>query len=478
MDLFDIIPENFFSLLSGKNKRLYLSCLLKTFSIYEMGSILGIDKRVVVDELTLHLEENEFSFDKEVEEDEDEDEAKESKRSLAYFVLRRFEQTGWIYIDVTSDFVEMLNFTDNGITIVEALLNISPTSRYELESNEDFTAPSLDFNPNEYNGYIYTIYALLNSPSSDYGLTISEVYKNTKSLIRSLRKLDSRMKDYLESVVNNTDIHDLIEKLMDYKNELYDNGYKQLKTGDNINKYRLSIVTNLETIQNTESYMYQVTESYTMYYKDTNKAYERANKDLDEIIDVFNEIETFINEIDAKNSKYIDSTIGKIKFLLSEDDNVVGKLNNILKYIKYQNKNNHLEKTINMLNDSLIKTRETKSYNMAKSLYVPRGRYDRKPGEVVDLSRFDLTDVSEEFFKTYKNPYNDKSVEEFLNVHMVNNVFKASDAIKYDSSIDDILLTLYALVYGSEHEFSLEKLDKKIEHNKFIMSDFLLKKEK
>ncbi len=477
MDLFDIIPENFFSLLTGKNKRLYLACLLKSFSIYENGSILGIDKRIVIDELTMYLEENNFDFDKEVDEDEDEDDAKESKRSLAYFVLRRFEQTGWIYIDVTSDFVEMLNFTDNGITIVEALLNISPAVRYELDNNEDYTAPVLDFNPSEYNGYIYTIYALLNSPSNDYGLTISEVYKNTKSLIRSLRKLDSRMKDYVESVVNNTDVHDLIERLMEYKTELYDSGYKQLKTGDNINKYRLSIITNLENIQNTESYMYQVCDSYLKYYKDVNKAYQRANRDIDEMIDVFNEIETFVNEIDLKNSKYIDSTIGKIKFLLSEDDNVVGKLNNILKYVKYENKNNHLDKTINMLNDNLIKFRETKNYDMAKSLYVPRGKYERKASDVVDLSRFDLTGVSEEFFKTYKNPYNDKAISDFLNSHMVNNVFKASDAIKYDSSLDDILLTLYSLVYGSEHNYTLEKLDKTIEHNKFIMSDFLLKKE-
>lgn len=477
MDLFDIIPENFFSLLSGKNKRLYLACLIKTFKIYEMGSILGIDKRVVVDELAMYLEEHDFNFDKEVDEDEDEDEAKESKRSLAYFVLRRFEQTGWIYIDVTSDFVEMLNFTDNGITLIEALMNISPIIRYDLDSYEDLTDPMLDFDPNEYNGYIYTIYVLLNSPSEDYGLTVSEVYKNTKSLIRSLRKLDSRMKDYLDSVVNNTDIHDLIERLMNYKTELYDSGYKQLKTGDNINKYRLSIVTNLENIQNNEASMYQVTESYAKYYKNPNDAYRKANKDIDELIDVFNEIESFVSEIDAKNTKYIDSTIGKIKFLLSEDDNVVGKLNNILRYIKTENKNDHLDKAIRMLNDNLIIFRENKLYNMPKSLYVPRGKYERKESDVVDLSRFDLTSATEEFFKTYKNPYNEKAVRDYLISHMENNKFRASDVIKYDSSLEEILFVLYSLVYGSEHNYTLTKLDNVIEHKKFILNDFILTKE-
>ena len=44
MDLFDMVPDNFFSLLSSKNKRLYLAAILQTFKVYETGSILGIDK--------------------------------------------------------------------------------------------------------------------------------------------------------------------------------------------------------------------------------------------------------------------------------------------------------------------------------------------------------------------------------------------------------------------------------------------------
>ena len=51
MDFFDMVPDNFFSLLSSKNRRLYLSSILQTFQVYETGSILGIDKRIVVDHL-------------------------------------------------------------------------------------------------------------------------------------------------------------------------------------------------------------------------------------------------------------------------------------------------------------------------------------------------------------------------------------------------------------------------------------------
>jgi len=482
MDLFDIIPENFFSLLTGKNKRLYLACLIESFKTYEMGSILGIDKKLVVDELTEYLDSRDFSFTREDEDnsDEDEDEASSSNRSLAYFVLRRFEQTGWIYIDVTGDYEEILNFTDTGITFVEALMNCMPwhTETFDFNLDDYGDDPNfIGFDTTEYNGYIHTIYTLLNNASSDYGLTVQEVFRNTKLLIRALRKLDSRMKDYIESVVDNTDIHDLIERLMNYKVELIDHGYKQLKTGDNINKYRLSIVTNLEDIEKNESAMYKVVDTYLARYPKMEVAYKRAYRDLDEMIDVFNELDDFVSEIDKKNTKYIDSTIGKIKFLLSEDDNTIGKLNDILKYIKVEAKNDHLDKAINKCND-LFKLREQKYYNSEKSLYTPRGRYERVEGQYVDLSRFDLTSDTEDFFKSYENPYNDDAVKEFLEMHIFNGEFRASDIIKYDTDIETVLMVLYALIYGSEHGYEFKKLENIINHERFTMCDFLLKEVK
>ena len=481
MDLFDIIPENFFSLLTGKNKRLYLACLIEAFKTYEMGSILGIDKKVVVDELVEYLDSSNFIFAREDQdnEDEDEDDASNNNRGLAYFVLRRFEQCGWVYSEVTNDFEEILNFTDNGITFVEAIMNCMPWNTETFSFNqEDYEDNALfGFDQNTYNGYVHTIYSLLNSPSEDYGLTIQEVFRNTKLLIRALRKLDSRMKDYISSVVDNTDIHDLIERLMNYKVELIDHGYKQLKTGDNINKYRLSIITNLENIEQNDAAMYKVVEHYLNKYSTSQEAYKKAYKDIDEIIDVFNSLDDFIDEIDKKNTKYIDSTIGKIKFLLSEDDNTIGKLNDILKYIKVEAKNDHVDRAITKVND-LFKLREQKYYNVEKSLYTPRGKYIREENQFVDLSRFDLTSDLAEFFKTYENPYNDDAVKDYLYSHIDNGNFVASRHIKYDSSMEEVLMVLYALIYGADHGMEFSKKESRIEHEKFSMPDFELREVK
>ena len=69
-----MIPDNFFSLLSSKNKRIYLACILQSFKTYETGSILGIEKKIIVDDLINFLDKSSYLYDVEDEEDEDDEE--------------------------------------------------------------------------------------------------------------------------------------------------------------------------------------------------------------------------------------------------------------------------------------------------------------------------------------------------------------------------------------------------------------------
>ena len=225
MDFFDMVPDNFFSLLASKNKRIYLASILEVFKVYETGTILGIDKKVVVDDLVYFLDTHKNYF-YDVEDEEDEESNPSNKRELANYILRRMEETGWIYVDVTNDYMEVLNFSDDAIILCETILNAYP----EFEYTDDSEIPADFINVNEYKGYIYNIYSLLNQTDNvDYATTFSLVYSDTRKLIRALRKLDARMKDYITSVVDNTEIKDLMEKLITYKNEIYDKSYSKLK---------------------------------------------------------------------------------------------------------------------------------------------------------------------------------------------------------------------------------------------------------
>lgn len=472
MDYFSMIPDNFFSLLSSKNKRIYLACILQSFKTYETGSILGIEKKIIVDDLINYLDKHTYLYD--VEDEEDEEANPQSKRELVNYILRRMEECGWIYIDVTNDYEEIMNFSDMAIIISEALLNAYPS--YDSMLGGDGDDYSYDLQANEYQGYIYTIYSLLNNPDLiDYGMTFDLVYSYTKQLIRALRRLDSRLKEYIESVVDTTEVKDLMERLMNFKTEIYDRSYLKMKTSDNINRYRLSIVSKLEKLSSDEAAMNIITLEYHKKYTSYEAATARAQRDIDEVIDVFNSIDGFVAEIDNKNRTYINSTIGKIKFLLSEEDNVIGKLTRILRHVKSQAKINKLDKAMKLV-DSLHDLTQFKIYHHENSLYTPRGNYTRNYNQILDnFESFGFV-IDEEFIKQFKTAYNEIEIANFLEANLDDKQLLASNIINYDTEDSTVLMTVYSLIYASTQEYDVYVSDKEISHKKYRLRDFMIER--
>lgn len=479
MELFDIIPENFFTILSSKNKRLYTACAMQAFAVYETGSILGVERKLIVDELDIYLAHNRDLLNNEDEELESEVDDPNSTRDIANLVLRRLEECGWIYIDVTNDYVEILNFTDVAITMIEALQEICPKQiTYDYYDDDDYATPTFTsiVDPNEYKGYIYTIYSLLTNESKDYPLMISEVYKNTKNLIRSIRKMDSRIKDYINSVIETSEIKDLMARLMEYNDEIYQPTYTKLKTGDNINKYRLDIVNRLEDIASNQAAMEAIASDYMYRFRNPGLAMDKANRDIDEMVDIFNSLDSFITEIDLKNKTYINSTIGKVKFLLTEEDNTIGKLNSILKYIKWQNSRGKQDKALNDIKE-VINLPSVKGYSES-SLYTPRGRYARADFSSLDLDRFDFMSLDDSFLTGFTSRYDALKMHDFIKTRLgVDGSMIAEDLVNENSGVDDALTCIFVLIYATEHQFRIEKLDNMIETKHFKMANFKITKE-
>ncbi|MDE6584055.1 MAG: hypothetical protein K2K15_01510 [Anaeroplasmataceae bacterium] len=470
MDFFGMIPDNFFSLLSSKNKRIYLASILQSFKTYETGSILGIDKKIVVDDLVHFLDSSSYLYD--VEDEEDEESNPQSKRELANYILRRMEECGWIYIDVTNDYEEILNFSDMGITICEALSNAYPNI---VDSYGD-DAISYEYYANEYQGYIVTIYSVLhNRDNVDYASIFEIVYNTTKQLLRALRRLDSRLKEYIGSVVDTAEIKDLMERLMTFKTEIYDRSYLKMKTSDNINRYRLAIVSRLEELSQDSFAMSMIINDYKRKYPAIDIATQKANKAIDEVIDVFNSIDMFVSEIDNKNRTYINSTIGKIKFLLSEDDNVIGKLNTILKHIKTAHEKGKMDKAMRLV-DTLYTLNQTKVYTQENSLYSPRGSYLRNYNQTLDAIGLEGFTLTEEFMKQFKSAYNEVEIKNFLEANMIDGKLKASNLIHYNCDNLTVLMTVYSLMFAANQNYDITIADKIIEHKRYRLRDFMIER--
>lgn len=457
MDIFKIIPQNFFSLLNSKNQNIYIRCIFAVYKAYEQGSILGMDKSIaqqaIIDELDT------------ISEDVNIDDIDEStnNRDKANSILRRMEECEWIDIDVNNDYIEIINFRDYAITIIQALKNISQDTFY-----------GYDDETHEFRGYIFTVYSLLQNEHPEYAMVIDQVYRNTIAFVREIRKLDSRLKYYIKSIIDNSEIKDLIGLLVNYKVELVDQAYSRLKTSDNVNKYKLFIIKKLEEYQQNPVVMEIISREYLVAANNNPElAKVRANKKIDDMIDIYNSLEYIIDEIDRKNKVYVNSTIAKIKFLLNDDQNIIGKLNSILRYTADNIKKYKTDQALKTIAPLItIKTHNVINNN---SLYTPRGAYSHTDAQY--LLENDITPsnaLQEAFYKEFETNYSEEVIKKYLQaMFKQQSIIKASDLVKEDISDETIMRLLYILVYADgELNYYIRPLDTQIHHKRFKLNDF------
>jgi hypothetical protein len=476
MDFFSYMPSNLFNLFYSKNRSLYAECLIKLFKEYEKGSILGMEKSHAQETIIDILEKYQ---DFELEEDEklffEEDETQEiDLRDKANFILRKLEKTGWIDIDINYDYQEIVNFFDYSISLIEAFIEIERLNNFGDVYSSEVESEDRDY----FKGYVYTIYTLLcSNDNPDYAMVLDQVYKNTISFIRELRKIDSRMKYYLNTMVEKTDLKDLMVLLISHKDELMSNSYLRLKTSDNVNKYKFNIIRQLEDYQMNGLIMNYIANEYmSNYHLDYNQALSKVNKQIDEIIDVFNAFDDLIHSIDEKNRNYINSTLTKIKFLLNVNDDIVGQITKILKFAKRE---------INMNREKTLFDKISKCFvlynqkNLSEhSYYTPRGNYSHNETNEFTYNNFDFSSLRDNFFKEYKTNFSEKSIMDFIQTCLKDRTsIKASELIESNTLIndEDMIRLLYVLIYSNlDDSVYTYQLTEKIKSDKYDMNDFVI----
>lgn len=479
MQFFKTIPDNLFSVLSSTNKEIYLGSILTVFDEYEKGRIIGIERQEALRAITDFLDQSDFlKFNEEedeeddlkdlfIDEEENDKENNNNNKIKASYILRKLLQSGWVMDDILPDFSEYIIFPDYSITLITAIKNII---------REEEMLETID--PSLYRGYVYTIYTLLTADNiQDYGITIDNVYNNTVLFYRELRKLDFKLRNYIDSILKNSELKDLMISLMSHKEEILDKVYLKLKVNENINKYKFTIIKKLTEILDNPAILNQVAEYYLSYANfNYDESYELSVLKINEVIDIFNSFEKIINEIDEKNKIYINTTIQKIKFLLNDDTDVIGQLTTILKYTKEQVKKGKTSQVLNTLSP-MFKFFNNKLLS-SDSLFTPRGYYRTKdlPSIMIDID-FDISQLEEDFYKQYQTDYTEEEV-----LKQVENILSDKQEIKasliYDKNNfteDDMILLLYIIVYSTyETNYEIDILDEKVTLGKYKFNDFII----
>ena len=472
MDFNNILPQNFFNLFQSKHRDIYIEGLIRIYEKYETGSILGMQKDDARDIMENLLEEKNVGLN-ELNDENDNDDEIPSYRELANYILKRYEQTGWVTIDVTNDYLEILNFSDYAVSITLALIEIKKAASYSLFA-ENF---SLDPQEQAFRGYIFTIYSLLNSNTFDYGLLLNQVYKNTINFVREIRKVDHKLKEFIQLIDTKENLKDLVELLSQYKDEVMDRAYFKLKTFDNINKYKLDIVKKLESMQEDPDIMSIIANDYLFIAQnDVTLARFIANKQINDCIDIYNSLSNIMDEIDKKNRDYITQTLSKVKYLINDSTDVAAELNLIITHYSNKVKKGQAESGFNEIR-KLFELNVNKALNI-QSLSVPRGTYKKNEVNKLSKERIDFSSMKDSFFNIFKASYKESDIKELLENTIAKGEEKEmSDFLPYEAERDDIIRLLYIVVFVSTmNEYELIDEPNYTETKNYIVKNFKIKR--
>lgn len=456
MNIFDVVPANFFSILASKNKCIYYDCLKLIYDLYDKKMGFDVTREEAMEELVDYFEESpDFQED---------DEITQTSREKANYVLNRLSQTGWIVLETDNDYNDLVSFRYYALTVLEGF------DRIAQPQEEDES----DYAVFEYKGYLYSIYSLLTkSADSELNLVLNQVARLAIEFIGEIKKINLKLRDYITSISENTGVRELMEKLIDYKTQLVDKSYQRLKTFDNVDRYKRRILEKLEQVYSNEVLMNKLIGNYMI---DKNATYEEAEfamtRSINDTIDIFNNLDDLIADIEQKNKVYVNSTITKIKFLLNNETDTLGKLNYILKFMttdKGLTDRQLMSKIETLFTISQQQQLQTNSLQSPKIFSRPI-----ENSALTIKDRPDLDELQKAFLDAYNSKFSEVAIKKYVDMILSKTeTIKASDLFSSNIDSDGITRLLYVLVYGTTSDgYEITKLNEKYETDKFLINDF------
>lgn len=453
--IFNVLPDNFFNPLASKNKKIYADCIFILYKVMSSQLSFGVEKDIIIEELKDY-------FDSENTQWIEEDEVASNSRDKANLFIRKLTEYGWLSSETTNSYVQIVHFNDYVIEIIKSLENLSKNNKLE------------------YQGYIYTIYSLVQSNNLEKGILVKQIYENTDKLITGLKSLNSNIKKYIDELTKHHTVAEIMNVLFnDYRENIVDKAYHRLKTSDNVSKFRPQIVEALEHFIKDEAFIKEAGKNLVQIEElENEQGEERAKLYIKGVLDAFYNIDFILDEIDRKNANYQKSAINRARFLLTSSEDVTGQVKTILQHIS-----KNISKEDVKLNsyyfveyvDGIFKIFNQGFIDEA-SLYAPiEGRKEFKPNEIEirKINKEKRKEKLERITKKLENSMTSTNINGYVqNLLGEKEVIFASN-IKIES-IEDVIKIIYIRLYGQRKKmnYKVVKKDTMMIRNGFEFKDF------
>lgn len=467
MNLFQIIPEEFFKPLTSKYKTTYIDCLRLIYNTYKTELSFGVDKEIIIAELEHYFDNDPYV---EMVFDEEDNEVVRDSRAKANAILRRLKDSGWIEYELANDFKVKVNLFDYAATMIESFNKII--------KNEEM----------EYQSLVSQIHAtLLNQDGyvKPYEYIIKRVVENTEELIVGLKKLNTNIKKHIDAITNEKSAGEIVQDFFVYHKDIGSKAYHRIKTSDNISHFRSAIIEKLYGILNDEHVFKRAVQGYMEIelVTDHTEAREMLRGKIISIISAFRNYDDIISEIDYKHAKYIGSAVARAKFLLTNTNNAEGKISKILAYLSDKF---NADETINLndeLDDAMLEI-----FNI-----FPQGFVDSDSLYVVPISKkmslpevlSDNLGISEEeralrklaMQERSRNKFSRKNINTYIDKLLKDNKAVLASTLPLETK-RDLIRVIFISLYGRDKKsgYRAKPLDEAISVNNFRFRDFLIER--
>lgn len=320
MQLFDVIPQDFFKPLTGINRKKYMDIIMLIWQHCKRNPVYGESKSVILDWLEDYFTglNEKISIDSDEFSNFDEGDANVcSPRFYASMFLRRLKETGWLE-EREAGYEEELQIVVNH--------RIVPIIR----SFHDVVSPQMI----TYKGKLFKVYKLLQDISKDespYENILREVSGDLDDLNAALRQLAASIGTYMDELTRGKSPEEILKLFDAYEEKVVVGAYHRFKTNDNLFYYRSELFEQLElcrtqcfeTLIKDFSLVEQVSD------EDASLAIGRLIFKLEEDLREMGEI---IKIIDERHILYRTRAVQRAQFLLLSDGTVKSKINRILRY--------------------------------------------------------------------------------------------------------------------------------------------------
>lgn len=462
MRLFDIVPGNFFSVLSSGNREIYYDALMILYDSFQTELNIRLDD--FRSALIAHLEDQAFEL-----EEDDLVEGSLTPNVKATIILTKLIKTGWVekeYLD--SSFVEILTPRTYAIPVMKLLSGLGDNSLKEYNSLvfSTFSALQLAAKPENHEQMYEAVLA---------------AKSNTEQLNEMLRTFYHSIRGFLHDLVGQHDVNELLKNHFGEFIELSDRIYHPIKTMDSFYRYQNPIQNLLSGIYADDAILDAMRKRAISIrkYTDSKEADREIFSAIDYVLDSYRNLGSIINEIDRKKSIYTKSTSEKIRYLTSADQTIKSKLAELLKTFATSG-NSERNDITDMLN-RYIEVNRQEVFDAA-ALYhrnIRSKRIEREPIEIMNAAS--LEGRAEEYLLAQiKNGFPLKRIRTFVEGLFTEGIVSVSASdIHIKSDADFILLMLAGIrQHDKGMSYNIEVGEKRINQDGYLIPEMTITRKK